>query len=134
MTPNVPEPPPESPRRILLVEDDADASRGLSRLLELNGYFVTAVPDGRSAIEFLNQGIAPDVLLTDVQLPDLDGLSVAREARRRHPSTRIALITGWDFRADDQELKTLGIDGVLLKPFEIQTLVAFIEKSRPPGA
>ncbi|MGE3819333.1 MAG: response regulator transcription factor [Isosphaeraceae bacterium] len=127
MSLNVAESGAGRPLRILLVEDDVDASKGLARLLEHKGYVVRAVLDGRSALDSLTHEPAPDVLLTDVQLPDLDGLSIVREAKKLNPSTRIALITGWDFPSDEQEMKTLGVDGILLKPFEVRELIEFIE-------
>jgi CheY-like chemotaxis protein len=72
--------------RILLVEDNEAASRGLARLLEAQGFEVTTVSDGESALRALDASPPPDVLLTDMQLPDLDGRELALHARQLAPS------------------------------------------------
>src|SRR4051812_17536182 len=85
------EPPPPRPRgrRVLLVEDNEEAARGLARLLEVQGFVVTTVFNGQSALEALASGEPPDFVLTDLQLPDLDGLEVALHARKLSPTPYI---------------------------------------------
>src|SRR5882757_8221188 len=80
--------------RILLAEDD-DSLRGfLARALEKAGYQVRSCPDGESAIEALDDG-PYDLLLTDIVMPGVDGIEVAREAASRTPAVRIMFITGF---------------------------------------
>ncbi len=79
--------------RILLAEDD-DSLRGfLARALERAGYDVTACADGEEAVAVLDE--AWDLLLTDIVMPGLDGIEVARQAAARHPGLRIMFITGF---------------------------------------
>jgi two-component system cell cycle response regulator CpdR len=113
--------------RILLVEDDADSSRGLAKLLEFAGFVVTIAPTGEDALRILAREPSPDFLLTDVQLPDLDGRDLARQARLAVPGLRIALITGWDLPSEEEDLKAMGVDGVLLKPIPIRALTDWIK-------
>src|SRR5260370_36349251 len=68
--------------RILLVEDNQAAGRGLARLLETEGFAVTTVQNGTAALTSLNAGPPPHFLLTDLQLPDLDGRDLARTMRK----------------------------------------------------
>lgn len=124
----------ESSRRpnVLLVEDNPAAGRGLAKLLEAYGFEARVVPDGLSALSLLSAGPPPDFLLTDLQLPDLDGRDVARQARALVPTLRVALITGWDLPSDPAEVSRWGIDWVFSKPLDIRALVAkLIEPSTP---
>ena len=79
--------------RILLAEDD-DSLRGfLARALERAGYEVTACADGEEAAAVLDQDW--DLLLTDIVMPGMDGIEVARQAAARQPDLRIMFITGF---------------------------------------
>jgi len=82
--------------RVLLVEDNEAAGKGLARLLEAAGFEVTNVADGASASLVLTTGVPPHYVLTDLQLPDMDGREVALLARGLEPRPRVGLITGWD--------------------------------------
>ncbi|MBX6312266.1 MAG: response regulator [Isosphaeraceae bacterium] len=124
--------PAHRPRRILLVDDNADGRKAMTKVLALQGFEVTDVPDGASALEALATGPPFDIILIDMLLPDIDGRDVARQVRDlkldHHPY--VALITGWSFEADPQELADCGIDQVFLKPVDIHELV----KRLPGGA
>jgi CheY-like chemotaxis protein len=121
-------------RRLLLVDDNAEGRRALARLLELYGYEVTAVAEGTSALEILRRSPPPDVLLTDLFLPDLDGRDIAREARRIAPSTTIVMITGWDFGADVPSREDAGVDFLFLKPVNVGELVTKLKEFRDEQA
>jgi CheY-like chemotaxis protein len=124
-------------RRILVVEDDSAARRGLSRLLEAQGFAVSVVSDGSSALAALRDAPPPDFILTDLQLPDLDGREVARFARELARPPRVVLITGWDLDLSAEQCAELGIDWVLPKPLHLPDLVARLntrrEGSSAPG-
>jgi CheY-like chemotaxis protein len=121
--------------RVLLVEDNDAASRGLSKLLAALGYEVQVVFDGTSALEALRTSPPPDFVLTDLRLPDLDGREVALAARQLSPPPRIALITGWDLDRDHHNRARWGIDWVFTKPLNVQELVSKLQEgpgSAPP--
>lgn len=113
--------------RVLLVEDNEAAGKGLARLLEAQGYVVTRVQNGESALAALGDGNSFDHLLTDLQLPDVDGLQVAREARRLAPHLRVVLITGWDVACGGASAAARCVDRVLTKPVDVGELVAILK-------
>jgi len=123
--------------RILLVEDNQAAGRGLARLLETQGFVVTNVENATAALEALNTGPPPDFLLTDLQLPDLDGRELARTMRKLLPNLRVAVITGWDLEPTAGQAGDSAIDWVMTKPVEFLDLVARLRQSlassRPPA-
>ncbi len=123
------DPAPLARRRILLVEDNDAACRGLSRLLEASGFEVTTRHDGQSALEVLEAEAPPDFVLTDLQLPDLDGREVARIARQLIPTPRIVLITGWDLDPETDDYASWGIDWVFAKPLDSRSLIDRLQNS-----
>jgi CheY-like chemotaxis protein len=125
--------PPPSPRplRILLVDDSREGRGALTRLLTLRGFEVCAVPDGTSALEALRAGPAPDVVLTDLQLPDIDGRQVGWHARQLAPSARVALITGWVVDLPDPESPRDGFDRIFFKPLDTRELMAYLLDCAP---
>jgi DNA-binding response OmpR family regulator len=124
-------PDPAFRPRILLVEDNDAARRGLARLLEAWGFEVTVKPNGISALHALDSDPPPDFVLTDMRLPDLDGREIALHARRLVPPPRVALITGWDLDCDPPEYEAWGIDWVFPKPVDLSILLARLRESRP---
>jgi CheY-like chemotaxis protein len=122
-------PNPRRPR-VLVVDDHEVGRKSLARLLGALGYEITAVKDGESAIEVMEQDRAFDYVLTDLRLPDLDGREVVQAARRLLEAPRIALITGWD--VEPEETDRLGIDWVFLKPLDVQLIVSTLKQCPPP--
>jgi DNA-binding response OmpR family regulator len=118
--------------RVLLVEDNDAAGRGLARLLEAWGYEVTVEHDGTSALRTLDTAPPPDFVLTDLRLPDLDGREIALHARRLVPPPRIALITGWDIDDDLPDYESCGFDWIFPKPLDMPNLIARLREPRPP--
>lgn len=116
-----------SPRpRILLVEDNEAAGQGLARLLEASGYEVTSVITGERALRSLAEA-PPDFLLTDLQLPDIDGRELALHARQLSPPPHIVLITGWDVEDDPTAFASWGVDRLLIKPLDVTSLLATLD-------
>jgi DNA-binding response OmpR family regulator len=115
--------------RVLLVEDNDMACKGLARLLEAWGFEVTVKHDGTSALRALDLGPAPDFVLTDWSLPDLDGREIALHARALQPTPRIALITGWDLDSELEDYKSWGIDWIFPKPLDTNGLISRLRES-----
>ncbi len=112
--------------RILLAEDD-DSLRGfLARALERAGYEVVACPDGETAIEALDQAF--HVLLTDIVMPGIDGIEVARIAAARQPGMRIMFITGFAAVALSAGDRAPAGAKVLAKPVHLREIVAEVER------
>ena len=103
--------------RIVFVEDDEDSRRTTAQLLARLGHEVQAVATAGDALQALDSG--GDVLLTDVHLPDMHGVELARQARQRQPSLRVVLATG-----DDAAALAGGsvADACLQKPYGVDQL------------
>lgn len=123
-TPETGDPRSARPERILVVEDNDAACKGLSKFLIAMGYEVQVVIDGASALEALRTGPPPDFVLTDLRLPDFDGREVALSARQLVPPPRVGLITGWDLERDENDRVAWGIDWVFAKPLDVNQLLA----------
>lgn len=111
--------------KILIIEDEALLAESLKTLLELRGFEVEVVSDGKSGAEYAETGIY-DLLLLDVMMPQLDGYSLARRVRARRVTTPILMLTA---RADVQdriEGLNAGADYYLTKPFDNRELLACI--------
>jgi CheY-like chemotaxis protein len=126
-------PPSPRPLRILLVDDSPEGRGALTRLLTLKGFEVLAVGDGASALEALRAGAPPDVVLTDLLLPDIDGQQVGWHARQLAPSARVVLITGWDVDLPSQDPQRGGFDRVFLKPLDTRELETYLLDCMPDG-
>ncbi|HZS39899.1 MAG TPA: response regulator [Polyangia bacterium] len=134
-------PPPrttDGPPRVLLVEDDPDNRDAMSSLLQLSGYQVTVADSGAAGVAAFSAG-AFDLVLTDLGLPDLNGWQVAGSVKAKAPSTPVALITGWGFNLDRDEIRRRGVDLLIKKPIdpqrflkELSTLVG--QGARRPSA
>ena len=112
--------------RILLAEDD-DSLRGfLARALERAGYEVTACADGEEAVAVLDEVF--DLLLTDIVMPGVDGIEVARQAAARQPGLRIMFITGFAAVALTAKEQAPAGSKVLSKPIHLREIVAEVER------
>jgi two-component system cell cycle sensor histidine kinase/response regulator CckA len=83
------------PPRVLLVEDDAPSATRLSQLLSEDGFFIEWIADALLAVERLDAGPRPDVLVLDYRLPRGDGLLVARKARARWADIPVIFVTSY---------------------------------------
>lgn len=108
--------------RILLAEDDIDMMRFLQRALGRAGYDVVAVPDGQSAYERLREEPF-SLLLTDIVMPEMNGVELAKRATRLDPDLKVMFITGFAAVALDEENGAPRGAKVLSKPFHLRELV-----------
>jgi len=112
--------------RILLAEDD-DSLRGfLARALERAGYEVKACADGDEAVAALGEKY--DLLLTDIVMPGVDGIEVARQAAAVQPNLRIMFITGFAAVALTAREQAPAGAKVLSKPVHLREIVAEVER------
>ncbi|HEY7450599.1 MAG TPA: response regulator [Vicinamibacterales bacterium] len=121
-TPVAPPVPARTPRRarILVVDDEASIRDLLAKVLK--DYDVDVVPDGRSAVELLR--LYPyNLLIVDLKMPGMDGLSVIREGKRLKSDLRVIIITGYSTEASAIDALNLGVDGYLTKPFRVNQVL-----------
>ena len=109
--------------RVLLVEDDLSISRSLEKALSNEGFTVDAVITGEAAL-FLVTRTSVDVVILDIGLPDMDGLSVLKKIREHNKSLPVILLTARDRIEDKVDGLDRGADDYLTKPFELPELVA----------
>jgi DNA-binding response OmpR family regulator len=112
--------------RILVVEDDAALLPGLMDVLVFNGYEVRGVPDGKAGLEEALAGPC-DLVLLDLMLPGLDGLSVCREIRRQKPNQAVVMITARGAEDDIVAGFKAGADDYIPKPFSLRELMVRVE-------
>lgn len=110
---------------VLIVEDEPEMARLLSRGLEEEQFQVSVARDGRSALE-MSSSRPFDVILLDVMLPKMSGLEVARQLRRREYQTPVLMLTARDSLPDIVSGLDAGADDYLTKPFSFQELLARI--------
>lgn len=111
-------------KHILVVDDEPGLVKGLRLSLEQEGFLVSTAGDGREALEKVRGGVF-DLIVLDLMLPEVDGLTVCREVRK-HRITPIVMLTA---RADDVDKilgLELGADDYLTKPFNTRELIARI--------
>jgi two-component system, OmpR family, response regulator MprA len=111
--------------RVLVVDDDPPLLRMLQRTLAAEGFEVIVAPDGGSALVAAER-TAPDVIVLDVAMPDLDGLAVCRRLRGKGLPTPILMLTARDAVPDRVAGLEAGADDYLVKPFAVQELIARI--------
>ena len=113
--------------RILLAEDDDAMRTYLVRALERSGYAVVAVDRGTAALPLIENDSSFDLLLTDIVMPEMDGIELAQKAAVIAPNMRIMFITGFSavsLRAG----QALPQAKVLSKPFHLRDLVAEVDR------
>jgi len=119
--------PPRRPR-VLVVDDEASIRDLLAKTLALAEYDVDASPDARSAIGRLRAG-SYDLLITDLKMPGMDGLSLIRDAKQLAPTLPVVIITAYSTEASAIEAINLGVNGYLTKPFRITRILSVAAKA-----
>jgi DNA-binding response OmpR family regulator len=109
--------------RILLVEDDIQLATALHQTLRSEGFTANHVRDGKSALLTV-QAHECDMLILDLGLPDMDGLSLLKQLRQAKHSLPVLILTARDSTAQKIQGLDLGADDYLAKPFEVPELVA----------
>jgi two-component system, OmpR family, response regulator MprA len=108
---------------IAIVDDDGAIRTALGRALRMENYDVELFEDGSSALRQI-QLRAPDAIVLDLQLPDIDGLEICRRIRRAGDPTPILMLTARDAVNDRVEGLDVGADDYLVKPFDLAELLA----------
>ena len=103
-------------KSVLLVDDSATMLMSLKGSLEISGFRVETAPDGAAALRRLTSGLRPDLIITDINMPHMDGLSLIRVARKLLRFTPILALTTESQRDKRDEAKRHGATGWLVKP------------------
>jgi len=112
---------------VLILDDDADARRGLQELLELHGYDVLTAADGAAGLAHLRRGLRPCFILLDLRMPGMDGWQFREEQMRDPEFCRIPVAV---FSGDPEEEAAaveLGVNLTLRKPLDVERLIDMLE-------
>src|ERR1700733_7323497 len=126
---------PDSGPRVLVAEDNPAVREFIVRSLLSAGYKITAVADGQQALDMLAQEKF-EVLVTDIVMPNLDGIALALKAVRLFPDLRIVMISGYaQERMRAHNLDAL-VHRIIAKPFSLEEICDAVKDSLalPPGA
>ncbi len=115
-------------RRVLVADDEANMRWVLERALSKAGYDVETVADGQIA---LDRALAerPDLVLVDLKMPKMDGLSVLRTLREHYPDLLIVMMTAHGSTATAVEAMKAGAHDYIMKPFDIDELLITVSKA-----
>jgi excisionase family DNA binding protein len=114
--------------RVLVVDDESSIRDLLAKTLALAEYDVDVAPDGRSALERMRM-YPYDLLIADLKMPGMDGLTVIREAKRYKADLPVIIITGFSTESSAIEAVNLGVAGYLTKPFRVPQVLAAAAKA-----
>jgi len=114
--------------RILVVDDEPSIRDLLAKTLALAEYVVDVAADGRSALDRMRNETY-DLLIADLKMPGIDGLSVIREAKRYKANLPVIIITGYSTESAAIEAVNLGVSGYLTKPFRVPQVLQAAAKA-----
>ena len=112
---------------ILLAEDDHAMRTFIKRALEKEGHRVDEAEDGETAFAFLQSGNTYDILLTDIVMPNMDGLELSSKAKKLFPAMPVMFITGFAGMAPHGDESDNGIQ-IISKPFHLKDIVESVHK------
>lgn len=116
--------------KVLIIDDNEDLRDTLVLLLQDQGYDVISASDGESGVRVFGEA-RPDLVLTDVIMPNSDGVEAIRRMRAIDPAARIVAMSGGSISGNDYQLrvaKEAGAMDALAKPFEVDDLLAVVDR------
>src|SRR5438105_14678596 len=114
--------------RILIVDDEANARAALSEILKDDGYATETAADGFKALGKLEE-FAPDVVLTDLKMPGLDGIAFMEKAKSASPQTVFVVMTAFGSISSAVNAMKQGADNYLTKPLDYEALSAVVDRA-----
>lgn len=114
--------------RVLIVDDEANARSALAELMDDVGYSVTTAADGRTALLQMEQ-VEPDVVLTDLKMPGMDGLTLIERGRPISPHTTFIVMTAFATIDTAVQAIKLGAESYLTKPLELDAVIAVVDRA-----
>lgn len=127
--------------RILVVDDETNARKSLAISLRLEGHEIVEACNGEEALMVLERasgaGRMVDLAILDLMMPGMSGLDLARRIRFRHSDVKVVLMSAYHLSKRQLERADVGAVGFVPKPFDMEDLLAFLERrvpSEPPSA
>jgi len=119
-------------RRILVVDDNRDIRNVISRLLRLMGFEVALAGNGIEALAAFIESTF-DLVLTDLQMPAMDGSKLAQLVKERSPNTPVILLTGTDRETVRKKVADGSFDSVIFKPFKVNDFQSTVQGALASG-
>ena len=116
--------------RIILVDDEEEVRKSIIRKIDWQAVGFTVVGDaenGEDALEKI-EALEPDVVLTDIRMPYMDGLTLAEKIRQRYPSMKIVIFSGYDDFDYAKRAIKLNVTEYILKPVNVEELTAILRR------
>lgn len=114
-------------KRILIVDDEENTRIGLSKLLSQEGFDVSSVGNGQEALEYLKSRRV-NLVISDINMPEMNGLTFLKELNRLYPSTHVIMITAYGGVESYLEAMNLGAFEYIHKPIKIEELKSIMDK------
>lgn len=114
--------------KLLIVDDEQSYRQLLTLVFEGDGHQIRTAMNGREALALLEQEPA-EVIITDVRMPDMDGITLLRNARELHPDIGVVLMTAFATVDTAREAFKLGADDFIQKPFDVEELKIIVKKA-----
>ncbi len=112
-----------APLRVLVVDDDENVLGPLCRFLKRSGYALESAADGAAGLEVAGV-FEPDVIISDVAMPTMNGIELCREVRRDRPDVPVILMSGWTSGIDPSRARRAGATALLKKPFALEQVAS----------
>lgn len=119
------------PKTVLIVDDSTTMLLSLKTNLEIHGFKVEQASNGKQALEKVKAGLKPDLIITDLNMPIMDGLEFIKNVRQTLKFTPILILTTESEQSKREQAKKLGATGWLVKPVSGQDLLNVIKKVLP---
>lgn len=113
--------------KVLIVDDAQFMRLRCARLLSEQGYEVAEAQNGREAVE-VYQKVRPDVVLMDITMPEMDGITALRHIKQMDPNARVAMLTALGQQGIVLEAVKAGARDFIVKPFEAERVLAAIQR------
>jgi CheY-like chemotaxis protein len=116
-------------KNILVIDDEDQIRSVIKKMLEAEGYLVTVTADGNAGLDFLRNN-SVDLLITDIVMPDKEGIEIIRELKKNSPDLGIIAISGGGSMGPEEYLflaKKFGVNKTLAKPFRREDLLSAVK-------
>ncbi len=114
-------------KHVLLIEDEGITAINLAQTIERGGYRVTVAFDGKEGLEAFYNDPA-DLVITDLNMPIMDGFSVIGTLKKQSPDIKIAVLSGFCPQLEKERIRGLGVECIMAKPINARTLVEAVAK------
>lgn len=112
---------------ILVVEDEETTRDVIAQALDIFGYNTILAENGKVALARYKEH-NPDMVISDIYMPEMNGLELLKALRKKSKELPVILITGYDIQEAHKNAKTYGVTSILLKPFRLQQLKDILDK------